>query len=221
MRKRSYKKSFLMFAIMLAVFIIFTLLIKTIDVRAIGPEKSKVGFASLNDYFHNLFDYNKTFYKISKYLGYMSFLIIGLYGLVGLFQWIKRKCLAKVNKNVLILGAFYALVLVVYVLFEKIVINYRPVLEDGVLEASYPSSHTILAICVCASSIIASPRIFKKNVKIFNILTGALLVGIVLTRLFSGVHWFTDIIGGILISMSLCYLFMGAVEYNKEKELLK
>ena len=223
MKKRSYKKSFLTFAILLAVFIIFTILIKIIDVRAIGPEKSEVGFASLNDAFHNTFNYNETFYKISKYLGYASFLLIALYGLIGLVQMIKRKSITKVDKNILLLGSFYALVLIVYVFFEKIIINYRPILEDGVLEASYPSSHTILSICVCMSSIIISSRVFKnkKNIKIFNILTLLLMFGIIITRTLSGVHWLTDIIGGILISASLCYLYKAELEFKYEKELLK
>ena len=145
-----------------------------------------------------------------------TFLIIALYGVIGLYQLIKRKNIFKVNKNILLLGAFYVLVLFVYGLFEIIVINYRPVLEEGVLEASYPSSHTILSICVCLSSIIVSNKIFKnkKNTKIFNWITAILMILIIVTRVLSGVHWLTDIIGAILISTSLCMLFDYAI--NKE-----
>ena len=201
-------------------FIVFTIIIKTIDVKSIGPENSEVGLASINEFIHNTFGYNDIFYNVSKYLGYISFLIIGLYGLVGLTELIKKKSIFKVNNKVLLLGAFYVLVLAVYILFEKIVINYRPVLEDGHLAASYPSSHTILSICVCLSSIMVSKSIFKNKdfVKLFNICSFILMGLIVITRLLSGVHWFTDIVGGILISISLIYLFKYFVEYKKNSK---
>ena len=214
---RSKNSNLIKFVSLLIIFIIFTILIKTIDVAGIGPEGSKVGFSSLNESFHNFLGYNDTFYKISKYLGYASFLIIGFYGLLGLKDLIKKKSVLKVNKDILILGAFYVIVLFVYFLFEKVVINYRPVLEKGVLEASYPSSHTILSICVCASSIIISTRLFKNKdyTKIFNICTFILMLGIIITRTLSGVHWLTDIVGGIIISSSLCFLFKFLKKYKK------
>lgn len=204
------------FMTFLVAFIVFTIIIKTIDVRSIGPENSEVGLASINDFIHNTFGYNDLFYNISKYLGYLSFLIIGLYGLVGLKELIQKKSIFKVNNKILLLGAFYVLVLSVYVLFEKVVINYRPVLEDGKLAASYPSSHTILSICVCLSSIMVCKSIFKNKdfVKIFNIGTLILMGLIVITRLLSGVHWFTDIIGAILISLALIYIFKYFIEYK-------
>lgn len=198
---------------LLCLFLIFTIIIKIVDVQAIGPNNSEVGLATINKAFHDFFNYNETFYKISKILGYLSFLIIALYGIIGLYQLIKKKSIFKVDKNILILGAFYVLVLFVYALFEVIIINYRPVLEEGVLEASYPSSHTILSICVCLSSIIVSNKIFKnkKNTKLFNYITAILMITIIVTRILSGVHWLTDIIGAILISTSLCAMFDYAI----------
>ena len=207
------KKNFIYFGLLLLIFIAFTLLIKNVDVQAIGPENSEVGLATINDAFHGIFNYNELLYKISKYLGYISFLIIGLYGIKGLIQLIKEKNLFKVDKKLLILGGFYVVVLLVYILFKFIIINYRPVLEDGVLEASYPSSHTILSICVCASSLMISKDIFKKEkfTKILNVCTYILMFGIIVTRVLSGVHWLTDIVGAILISLALCNLFKGSI----------
>ena len=209
----SKKKTLLISILFLISFLIFTIIIKIVDVQAIGPNNSEVGLATINKAFHDFFNYNETFYKISKILGYLSFLIIALYGIIGLYQLIKKKSIFKVDKNILILGAFYVLVLFVYALFEVIIINYRPVLEEGVLEASYPSSHTILSICVCLSSIIVSNKIFKnkKNTKLFNYITAILMITIIVTRILSGVHWLTDIIGAILISTSLCAMFDYAI----------
>ena len=216
--KNKNQNNLINFLTFLIAFIVFTIIIKTIDVKSIGPNGSEVGLASINNNFHNIFDYNELFYNISKYLGYLSFLIIFMYGLIGLKELIKKKNILKVNNYILILGSFYVLVLAVYFFFEKVVINYRPVLENGVLEASYPSSHTILSICVCLSSFIVSRYVFKneKKAKLFNICTLILMGVIVITRLLSGVHWLTDIMGGILISLALVYVFKYFIDYKKK-----
>lgn len=86
-----------------------------------------------------------------------------------------------------------------YFLFEKVVINYRPVLIEGVLEASYPSSTTMLTPCVIPTAILQ----FKSRIKNVAIRKTVLTVlaifaaFMVIGRLISGAHWLTDIIGGI------------------------
>ena len=105
-----------------------------------------------------------------------------------------------------------------YIFFEKVIINYRPVLEDGVLEASFPSSHTLLAVCICASSLLISKYYIKdkKVLKMFNIFTYALMIILVVGRLISGVHWFTDIMGGIIISTLLVSLYHAFILNDKK-----
>ena len=172
---------------------------------SIGPKGSKVGFGTVNKYFKNLFTYNKTIYKVTEILGLIALLIVGIYALVGLVQLIKRKSLFKVDKRIYILGAFYVLVGLIYVFFEKVVINYRPVILDGKLEASFPSSHTILAICVCVSAIVMNKFYIKdeSKLKLVNVFITILMILIVIGRFISGVHWFSDIVGGIIISSTL------------------
>lgn len=197
--------------------ILYILLIKFVDVKSIGPENTEVGLATINNFFHNMLPYNETFYKISKYLGYLSFLLIGFYGCIGLYQLIKNKSIKKVDKKIIMLGFFYVIVLITYFFFEKVQINYRPVILDEGLEASFPSSHTMLALCVCLSALIINNYIkFKKNPKkIFNIGIILLMVLIVLSRFLSGVHWFTDIIGGIIISIFLVYIFYISIKKDE------
>ena len=183
----------------------YVYLVKTVDVMSIGPKGSKVGFGTVNKYFKNLFTYNKTIYKVTEILGLIALLIVGIYALVGLVQLIKRKSLFKVDKRIYILGAFYVLVGLIYVFFEKVVINYRPVILDGKLEASFPSSHTILAICVCVSAIVMNKFYIKdeSKLKLVNVFITILMILIVIGRFISGVHWFSDIVGGIIISSTL------------------
>lgn len=127
----------------------------------------------------------------------------------GLFQWINRKDIRKVDCDILLLGGFYIVVAAVYLLFETIVVNYRPVLVDGLLEPSYPSSTTMLVLCVMSTALIQIDfRLGKSVLKKILLLTIVLFVFIMVTfRLISGVHWFTDIVAGALLSIGLVLLY--------------
>ena len=198
--------------------VIYTLLVKYVDVKAIGPNNSKVGFSSLNDAFRNLVNSNMGIYKITELLGYIIILIVLVYGALGLIELIKNKSIKKVDRELIILGCFYGLVLITYVLFEKVIINYRPILIDNELEASYPSSHTILSLCIGISSIIVSKKYLnKKYLKITNTLTIVLMSLVLVGRMISGVHWISDIIGGIIISCTLLMYFKTAYYWNRKK----
>lgn len=212
------RKLFLSTFILFILAVVYTLLVMKYDVQSIGPEGSKVGFAGINGVIHNLLPYNDTWYKITKYLGVVPFLYCAFYGLQGIIQLIKYKSIKKVDKRLIYLGVFYVVMLALYILADKIVINYRPILEDGVLESSYPSSHTLLAVCVCASSLLISKYYIKdtKMLKIFDCITYILMIVLVVGRLISGVHWLTDILGGIIISTFLVYLYYSFIYTYKK-----
>ncbi len=205
-------KRALFFAIFMVVIVgVFTLLIMTVDVQAIGPLGSKVGFASLNKAFFDTFGQNEVFYKISELVGYLSITMAASFAMIGLIQLIKGRSFKKVSLSIYALGLLYLILFILYVLFLKtIVINYRPVLEAGVLESSFPSSHTILTCTIMGSTYIMLGRVFKKEhaVRIgLRIGCVALLVIMVVSRLFSGVHWFTDVIGSVIYSAALLSIF--------------
>ena len=219
------KKLYIITAILLVISIAYVVMVKTVDVKAIGPVnpetgvKSEVGFASLNDSVRNVVGESHTWYKITKYSGYLALLLAAGYGLYGVVELFKKKSIFKVDKRIVTLGAFYVAVLAIYVLFELLIVNYRPVLEEnGELEASFPSSHTMLAICVCGSSLFMSKYFVKnKNVKrIIDIIALVLLVVTLGGRIISGVHWISDIIGGVLISITLLTYFKTLLNWKKE-----
>ena len=203
------KKNLLLSLVLTICSISYMVILKIIDVKAIGPKNSSVGLGSINSYFKDLLGSNMTLYKVAEVLGYVALLIVLIYGLVGLIQLIKKKSIFKVDKNLLLLGGFYVVVLALYVLFDKVAINYRPILMDGKLEPSFPSSHTMLAVCVCISSILINKKYItnKSTLKITNILLIILMIGIIACRFISGVHWFTDIVGGLIISTTLLSYF--------------
>lgn len=213
----SKKGSIIITAFLAFIFLIYTILVKFVDVKQIGPNDSSVGFAGLNNAFKNLVGSNMTIYKISEILGYILLLIVAFYGIVGVIQLLKNKSIKKVDKELIILGAFYVLVLVMYVFFDKVVINYRPIIIEGELEPSYPSSHTMLSLCVGLSSLLISKRyVSGKYLKLFNIGTIVLMSLVLLLRTISGVHWISDIIGGILISLTLVMCFKTAYHWNRK-----
>lgn len=197
------KKLFLASCILLFIAIVYTLLVKYVDVSNIAPDGSNVGFASINSKFKDLVGLNMTWYKITKYLGLIPIAMCGCYALLGLYQLIKTKSLKKVDMHIYALGVFYIIFAIIYILFEKVALNYRPFMIDGELEASFPSTHTLLAICICGSSLLASKYFIKNEtiLKATNIFTWLVMLAIVIGRTISGVHWLTDIIGGIIISL--------------------
>lgn len=193
-------------------FILWTAAVRFIDVSSIGPNGSSVGFAAFNGWFHRVTGVHMLLYVITDWLGLVPIAFILGFAVLGLVQWIGRKSLVKVDKSLLALGVFYLLVMGLYLFFESYVINYRPVLIDGFLEASYPSSTTLLVMSVIPTAIwqlngrIRRPRIRKA---IFILLT-IFMVFMVTARLVSGVHWATDIVGGAVLSLALVAFYVSA-----------
>ena len=203
--KKENQRNFCIATCMLFAFLLWTVAIQFVDVEAIGPQESSVGFATINQFVHNLTGVHMSLYTITDWLGLVPLGFVMGFALLGLIQWVKRKHLLKVDYSILVLGGFYIVVMAAYVLFEVLVINYRPVLINGYLEASYPSSTTMLAMCVMPTAIIQFNARIKNNVLKRFIASAiiAFIVFMVIGRLVSGVHWFTDIIGGALFSTGL------------------
>ena len=193
----------------ITMFVMLTISICLVDVQAIGPQGSPVGFASLNNYVHNLTGVHLGLYNITDWLGFVPIFICIVFSILGLIQWISRKSLIKVDRDIIALGIFYVIVMAAFVLFEIFPVNFRPVLIEGALEASYPSSTTMLVMCVMPTAVIQfNNRI--RNAKLRRLLSALSIVFtvfMVAARLISGVHWLTDIIGGILLSSALVSLY--------------
>ena len=211
------KKMFFMGAGFLGAFVLWTVLVSYVDVRAIGQNASSVGFATLNGYVHNLTGVNMFLYTITDWLGLVPIGVAFGFAVLGLVQWVGRKSLFKVDRSILALGGFYIIVLAMYIFFEIVVINYRPVLIDGYLEASYPSSTTMLVMCVMPTAMMQlhariKSDVFRRCVLIF---IAAFTAFMVIGRLASGVHWITDIIGGALVSAGLVITYASVSDIHK------
>ena len=203
------RKRFIVSMCLLTTFVLWTVAICFVDVRAIGPQGSSVGFAGINGLVHNLTGVHWGLYSITDWLGLVPLFVCMGFGILGLVQWIKRKSICKVDHDILILGGFYIITIAAYLLFESVVINYRPVLINGYLEASYPSSTTLLVMCVMPTAIMQlGSRIRNKVIRnIVAVTIVAFIAFMIIGRLISGVHWFTDIVGGALLSAGLVTMY--------------
>lgn len=196
---------------MLVAFVLWTWAVCVVDVQPIGPLGSPVGFARLNGSVRDLVGVRMGLYDLTDRLSVIPLGLVGFLGLWGLVQWIRRKDLRRVDRSLLMLGGFYLAVLACYGLFEMWTINYRPVLVEGLLEGSYPSSTTMLSLCVMPTAWIqlrdriSSPLLRRS----LGWLTAGFTAFLVVGRVLSGVHWCSDIVGGILLSGGLLGIYRG------------
>ena len=207
------KKDFRISLGLLAAFLLWTGMVCLVDVQQIGPRGSAVGLAAINRLFHNFTGIHMSVYVITDWLSLVPLMVVLGFGVLGLAQWIRRKHLFLVDYSILVLGGFYAVVAAVFALFEVAAVNYRPVLIDGVLEASYPSSTTMLVLCVMPTAWMQLKARIQS--RILSRCAAAAIAGftgfMVIGRLISGVHWLSDIIAGILLSAGLVLLYRAVI----------
>lgn len=197
----------------LALFAALIVLLYTFDRQAIGPMSSIVGCAGINSWFFVHLGESALWYEITEMLGLVAFAAVGGIAVLALVQWIRRKSLLKLDADLWYTAAFLLVMAMLYVLFEVVVINYRPVLEEGELAASFPSSHTLLVTCTMwAAANQCARRIGKSSIRIAAVTVCVLIIVVTAVgRLCSGVHWFTDIVGSLLLSGGLGLLYSALV----------
>lgn len=206
---------------LIAAFVLWTFLIMSVDVQYVGQRGTAIGFAEFNIWFHGLTGVSMLLYTVTDWLGLVPIAVCMCFTVMGLVQLIKRRSLFKVDLDILLLGIYYILVILTYLIFEMIPINYRPILIDGFLEASYPSSTTLLVLSVMPTLILQIKRRSKRKTVKNAVCAFAVIFSVfmVVGRLISGVHWATDIIGSILLSFGLFALYSAVVLYtDKRKE---
>lgn len=219
------KKSFVLCAVCAVLFVFLLCSLFFIDVAPVGADTSRVGYATVNTQVHRLVGVHMAWYHATEILGWIAIAVAVGFAALGLVQWIRRKKLCMVDRELFALGGLYLAVAVLYVLFEKVAVNVRPILMPGaeVAEASFPSTHTLLALTIFGSALLLLPEYVKKGVlrDILFAVGLSLLVVTVVGRFLSGVHWLTDIVGGLLLAGALLAAFsgvLGLVDKKKKAE---
>ena len=195
---------------------------KTVDVTVAEATGTDIGLSTVNKAAHGFFGQSELWYEITEILGYAAIALAALFFVIALVQLIRRRSLFKVDRALIALGVLYVVMAAVYLLFELVIINYRPIImpDSGTIEASFPSSHTMISVVIFGSGAVLVPR-FIKNRVLAGCLQAVLVILIILTetgRLLSGVHWLTDIVGGLLIGGALLAAFCGVLRLIDEKQ---
>lgn len=207
------KRFFIIGIVSVVLFVIWTIMIQKIDVQPVGPQMTYVGFAKFNSYFHKLTGVHMGLYTLTDWLGFVPIVVCLIFGTIGFSQMIARKSLLKVDKDIILLGIYYVIVIMSYLIFEITPINYRPIAINGIMEVSYPSSTTLLVLSVMPTIIFQTKLKMKNSFmkKVIQVGASLFMIFMVIGRLFSGVHWFTDIIGGVLLSTGLFHIYKAIV----------
>jgi len=213
-----HRNLFLPSLVLFSAFLLWTSALCFVDVRAVGPQGSAVGFASFNLFVHRLTGVHMGLYYLTDWLSLVPIALAAGFALLGLAQWLRRKQLNRVDFSLLVLGGFYILVLAFHLFFECFPLNCRPVLINGLLEASYPSSTTLLVLCILPTAMQqlrqrVKPPFLRRSLLL---LLTAFLLFMVIARFLSGVHWFTDIVGGVLLSAALVSLYCAVCRCAKK-----
>ncbi len=217
--KNQGKRTLIAGVALVLLFALWTVLILRVDVQPVGQNGTNIGFAAVNTRFHRLTGVHMGVYTVTDWLGLVPIAICVCFGALGLAQWIRRRSLKKVDVDIILLGVYYALVILGYLIFEMIPINYRPIPINGAMEASYPSSTTLLVLSVMPTlKFQLDRRAQSKTVKglatAFVVLFSAFMA---IGRLASGVHWLTDIIGSVLLSAGLYLIYRSAAVLAEQR----
>ena len=208
---RKFRKEFFIGISLIGLFIVWTILLQYLDLGLVETTGTYIGMSGVNLWFHKLTGVHMWIYYVTDWLGLVPVTVCIGFGVLGLVQLIRRRSLLKVDGNILVLGVYYVVVIVAYFLFEMMPLNYRPILIEGRLEASYPSSTTLLVLSVMPTlGYQLKSRIGRNHrviARICSIITHLFVLGMVLGRLVSGVHWITDIVGAVLLSLGLYYIY--------------
>ena len=219
--KQNGKRNLFVGVALVAAFIIWTILILVVDVQPLGQNGTDIGFATFNLWFHQLTGVHMSIYMITDWLGLIPIFVCTFFGGLGFVQLIQRRNPFKVDYDILALGVYYIVVIFGYLIFEMIPINYRPILIEGVMEVSYPSSTTLLVLSVMPTLVFQVNRRVDSNIikTVIIVSTVAFSAFMVIGRLIAGVHWFTDIVGGIILSAGLFCIYMAVVQLREKEEI--
>lgn len=217
----TFKKMLSLAIVFLILFAAFTLMVMKYDVQAIGPEGSSIGFATINGAVDSMILRMDIFDKITDAIRLVCYAVCVLFAALGIYQFIKRKNVLKVDAEIIAMGVNYVVLFATYFLFEIVTINFRPILEDGELKASYPSSHLLAAIVILTTAcmVLAKKKLFTKVARIIIYsIAGVMCVVTAAGRLICKAHWFTDIFAAIILSGFFVFAYLAVITLIYEKK---
>ena len=198
------------------IFILFTIMVTALDGQTVDGHR--LGLATMNGWWRDLVGVNAAWRVVSDVVAVGT--VFGAVGLliVQIVAVVRGRGLRPVVRDWWGVDLVLISLGICYGLFQIVVINYRPLLMHGVAEASYPSSHVLLFATVWPLLILTLWRMTKRRwVRVTVMVVGmmVMLAGIV-ARALSGYHWLSDLVGGVLLGVTLVAWYL-ALQYNLPK----
>lgn len=187
--------------------VVLTMAVGMIDVKVVSGTGAEVGFATLNQAIWDFFGVNETWDGMTDILMWIMVITAVVAGGWGLMRWAKdEKDSARIGKGVVGFAGAGALMVAVHWFFDNIwVVNYRPVLVDGMKAVSFPSAHTLVAVVLGISTAMMLCQLVKNRTArvVINTLLPTLMVWIMVGRIMAGAHWVTDVAGSLCYGMTI------------------
>ncbi len=198
--KRRDQKNIIIISSLLCLFILNTIFVIT----GLTKDIDKIVYNFIISFRCDILD---NYFKFITHLGNASYVII----LLGICIVLMR------NKHALYLCFSSSSSVVFNTIFKNIIRRDRPNILRLITQGgfSYPSGHAMITMC-CYGYLFYYVYNFVKNKYlkiILLIILGILIISIPISRIYVGVHYFSDIIGGLLLGG--CILFT-IIKYGKK-----
>lgn len=146
-----------------------------------------------------------------------SIITLAVFVFLGLYQWISRKSIKKVDRQLLWMPVPLILMVITYLLFQYVfVLNTRP---NGSGESSFPSTHVMVVATIFFIAMMILPK-YVKSKPIRIILDVLMVVMISLTsvgRVAADMHWVLDVIGAVVFAFIFTEVYYLIIHRKKKK----
>ena len=163
----------------------------------------------------------ETWELITNIILILSLIALGAFAVLGLVQWIKRKSLKKVDKQLRWFPLPLALMAATYVVFDKFLpkfFDFMPTRPNGSGEPSFPSTHVMIVATIFFITTIILPKYIKNKV-VRIILELLMVIGLALTctgRVMANMHTPIDVLGGIAFAFIFAEIYFQIIKPRKK-----
>ena len=147
----------------------------------------------------------------------LSILTLATFMVLGLYQWITRKSIKKVDKQIRWMLLPVALMVITYFIFEFFPVNTRP---NGSGESSFPSTHTMIVATIFFVTTLILPKYIKsKTTRIILEILMFICISLTCTgRVLANLHWPIDVIGALAFAFIFSEIYYQITKKKKSKK---
>lgn len=197
----------------LFLFILLMILLNA-DKAVIAESGKEVGLSSINNLVK--YSYKENLDLMTDLLFYVTFTVVVFEGCLGIIQLVTRKSLFKVDKEIIIFGISLVVMVVLWLVFDHLLkINVRPIDAN---EGSFPSTHVMMATFLAlASHAFICMKYETRLPKYLSLVLAIIIIStITFGRVACGMHYITDVTGGLFMGLALYFITFGIIKGFKK-----